>query len=247
MFIKTEDGDMVEVTRMDEEDNIIDLTLDEDEESNEISKTTDNVGKSKAAETSDKSDKIDEKGDNNGKDVDSNRTEENVRNSAGAADETSDSKKENEETEKSKTDSSKSEANTSLAGETTSLAGQTTSAGEQLDIKPDKALLDKKIKEKEVATTNRGSQTVPVVMKLVSLEEAELLKLSAVEKNAMLLSNTRELEEAKGNLTSLQENIYRLLKIIVPDYDYGEPGNVEKVILEFIRVNEEESQEASGS
>ena len=145
-----------------------------------------------------------------------------------------------------RTESSKTEIKT--------FTSQSASVDDQLDIKPDKALLDKKMKEKDVPATNRGSQTVPVVMKLASLEETELLKLSAVEKNAMLLSKTRELEQAKGNLeetkrnlTNLQGNIFRLLKIIDPNCDYGEPENVEKFILQFIKFNEEKSQEASGS
>ena len=198
-MIKTEDGEMVEVTQMDqEENNIVDLTLDDDDSIND---------------------------------------NENQNNNADAGDE-----KETDETEsktKDKLDDSKDTVDDSKTNTGASV-------GEQLDIKPDKALLDKKMKSAE-NTVNKGSQTVPVVMKLATLKESEILKLSQVEKNTMLVSKSRELEEAKNNLTSLQENIYRLLKIIVPDYDYGEPENVEKVILEFIRVNEEESQEASGS
>ena len=199
MFIKTEDGEMVEVTKLDEEDDtLIDLTVED--EDNENSNDNNNAETGAVTEVNDNQ----------------NKTAENKQSSS-----TSETKQ--------------------------SDASQNNSTGEQLDIKPDKTALDKKIKEAEKQITHKGSQTVPVVVKLATLEESQLLKLKPVEKNTMLLSKTRELAEASENLKSLQENIYRLLKIIVPDYDYGEPENVEKVILEFIRVNEEESQEASGS
>ena len=106
-------------------------------------------------------------------------------------------------------------------------------------------MLDKNLKDKEVSETKSGStkETVSGVdKKQLQLKTKEVEKLKSEQKKLK-----GELDEARGNLTSMQENIFRLLKIIVPDYDYGQPENVEKVILEFIRVNEEESQESSGS
>ena len=141
------------------------------------------------------------------------------------------------------------------SSETNPASGELT---EMNDVKPDKEELDKKleINQNKVETDKdeikkefvcKYSQTVPTIVKFASPEEVDLLKLSPVEQKETLLLKSRELDETKKSLTSLQdsmtslqENILKLLKIIVPDFDYGEPGNIEKIILDFIRVNEEQ-------
>lgn len=91
------------------------------------------------------------------------------------------------------------------------------------------------------------SQTVPVVVKFASPEEIDLLNMGPLEQRNALLAKCRELDDTKQNLVSLQKNIWQLLKIIVPDFDYGEPENIEKIIMDFIRVNNEEEQPSSSS
>ncbi|XP_052243709.1 MORC family CW-type zinc finger protein 3-like isoform X8 [Dreissena polymorpha] len=110
------------------------------------------------------------------------------------------------------------------------------------DVKPDTEILaacKNEVKtEVKKAFADSCVQTVPTVVKFASPEEVDLLKLSAVEQTQALLEKARELDETKNNLTSLRNNICQLLKIIVSDFDYGEPENIEKVILEFIQANE---------
>ena len=64
-----------------------------------------------------------------------------------------------------------------------------------------------------------------------------LISLPPVKKDQMLQGMARELDETKKSLTSIQANIWHLLKIIIPDFDYGNPQDIEAVILEFIRAN----------
>ena len=273
MLIKTEDGETVEVMRLDDEeegDTLIDLTIDDDDnetgetmddDDNEAGKTDNEAGKTdnEAGETDNEAGKTDNEA---GKtiDDDDNEAGETMDDDAGQTVDTEDgavmdssepndnqnnSEKDKQESSASRTKQTSENSNTEATCEIKQTkTNRNNSATDQVDIKPDKSALDKIIKE-SVNHTHRGSQTVPVVVKLASVEEAELLKLKPLEKNTMLLSKARELAEANENLKCLQENIYRLLKIIVPDYDYGEPEHVEKVILEFIRVNEEECQEQS--
>ena len=275
MLIKTEDGETVEVMRLDDEeedDTLIDLTIDDDD--NEAGKTIDDDD-NEAGETMDNDDNeagktIDHYNNEAGKTIDNeagkttddddNEGGESMDDNAGETvdtengavmdssepnDNQNNSEKDIQESSASRTKQTSENSNKEATSEIKQTkTNRNNSATDQVDIKPDKAALDKIIKE-SVNQTHRGSQTVPVVVKLASVEEAELLKLKPLEKNTMLLSKARELAEANENLKCLQENIYRLLKIIVPDYDYGEPEHVEKVILEFIRVNEEECQEQS--
>ena len=278
MLIKTEDGETVEVMRLDDEeegDTLIDLTIDDDdneadETDNEAGKTDNEAGQTiddddnEAGKTIDDDDNeagktIDHDDNEAGKTIDDN-TGETIDDDAGQTvdtdngavmdssepnDNQNNSEKDKQESSASRTKQTSENSNTEATCEIKQTkTNRNNSATDQVDIKPDKSALDKIIKE-SVNHTHRGSQTVPVVVKLASVEEAELLKLKPLEKNTMLLSKARELAEANENLKCLQENIYRLLKIIVPDYDYGEPEHVEKVILEFIRVNEEECQEQS--
>lgn len=90
-------------------------------------------------------------------------------------------------------------------------------------------------------------QTVPVVVKFASPEEVELQKLSQIEQRNLLLEKSRELDDTNRSLKSLQQNIWKLLKITVSDFDYGEPENIEKVILDFIRVNGDQEEPSSSS
>ena len=109
------------------------------------------------------------------------------------------------------------------------------------DVKPIKEELDKQIHALKTVLAHRGSQTVPTVVKFASPDEVVLESLSQLEQKQMLLQKARELEENKRCLKSLQDNIWQLLKIIVPDFDYGNPDNIENIILDFIRVNGEAS------
>ena len=257
MLIKTEDGKTVEVMRLDDEeegDTLIDLTIDDDdnetgETDNEAGKTDNEAGKTdnEAGETDNEAGKTDNEA-NETMDDDAGQTVDTedgaLMDSSEPNDNQNNSEDDKQESSASRTKQTSENSNKEATGEIKQTqTNRNNSATDQVDIKPDKSALDKIIKE-SVNQTHRGSQTVPVV-KLASVEEAELLKLKPLEKNIMLLSKARELAEANENLKSLQENIYRLLKIIVPDYDYGEPEHVEKVVLEFIRVNDEECQEQS--
>ncbi|XP_052810942.1 MORC family CW-type zinc finger protein 3-like isoform X2 [Mya arenaria] len=134
------------------------------------------------------------------------------------------------------------------------------------DVKPDKEKLDKTVykdektdskakkevdmKERNVEVTLKNNgvkkefksahvQTVPVISNLASPEEVDSLSLCAVVQKQMLLVKERELSETKKSLTSLQSNIWKLLKIIASDLDYGDPENIEQIIVEFIRVSSE--------
>ena len=246
-----------------ETDNEAGETMDDNEAGktdNEAGKTDNEAGETdnEAGETDNEAGKTDNEA---GKTIDNNDNEagETMDDDAGQTVDTEDgalmdssepndnqnnSEDDKQESSASRTKQTSENSNKEATGEIKQTqTNRNNSAIDQVDIKPDKSALDKIIKE-SVNQTHRGSQTVPVV-KLESVEEAELLKLKPLEKNTMLLSKARELAEANENLKSLQENIYRLLKIIVPDYDYGEPEHVEKVVLEFIRVNDEECQEQS--
>lgn len=135
------------------------------------------------------------------------------------------------------------------------------------DVKPDKDKLDNglsvpksddtemkdTIEEKKVFI-HKGSQTVPTVVKFASPKEVDLLKLCPMEQKQVLLQKVRELDDTKKDLNdtqttlkTLQDNIWHLLKIIVPDFDYGNPENIENIILDFIRVNGEETETPSTS
>ncbi|XP_045196926.2 MORC family CW-type zinc finger protein 3-like [Mercenaria mercenaria] len=126
----------------------------------------------------------------------------------------------------------------------------------------DKKLTDPKTEDKKVNDNSeekkvfveKGAQTVPTVVKFASPEELDLLKLCPSEQRQVLLQKARELDETKKEfsetqktLKSLQDNIWQLLKIIVPDFDYGNPENIEKIILDFIRVNGEQNDSPSTS
>lgn len=132
------------------------------------------------------------------------------------------------------------------------------------DIKPDKQELDKKLNSTKVEDNNtteekkvfvhKAAQTVPTVVKFASPEEVDLLRLCPVEQKQALLEKSRELDDTKKELDDtqktlkrLQDNIWQLLKIIVPDFDYGEPENIEKIILDFIRVNGDQIDKPSTS
>ncbi|XP_053397345.1 sperm-associated antigen 1-like [Mercenaria mercenaria] len=81
---------------------------------------------------------------------------------------------------------------------------------------------------------HKASQTVPTVVKFASPNEVELLKLCPTEQRQQLLVKTRELDE-------LRRSILTLMKILQPDYEYGPPENVDKVIKEFIKANNEQN------
>ncbi|KAK3594491.1 hypothetical protein CHS0354_030011 [Potamilus streckersoni] len=118
----------------------------------------------------------------------------------------------------------------------------------QKDVKPNVKGLDQAIKESKpvVELAHKTAQTVPVVIRLATRDEIDLEKLSPLEKRQHLVAKYREvcelqkkLEETNTRFKSLQGNICNLLKIIVPDFDYGQPDDIENVILDFIRVNGE--------
>ena len=93
----------------------------------------------------------------------------------------------------------------------------------------------------KVETKSKLIQTVPTVVKYANTEEVELAGLSPLEHKDLLLSTRRELKETRDSLKSLQRNIHRLLQIIVSDFDYGSPDDIESIIIDFIRVNGEEA------
>lgn len=148
--------------------------------------------------------------------------------------------------------------------ESTCSSGSTDYKEIKEDIKPDKKELDKKLNDTKVEDNDtndekkvfvhKAAQTVPTVVKFASPEEVDLLKLCPVEQKQALLEKSRELDDTKKELgdtqktlKSLQGNIWQLLKIIVPDFDYGEPENIEKVILDFIRANGDQIDNSSSS
>ena len=146
-------------------------------------------------------------------------------------------------------------------GESDSTMGAKGDSGKKEEIKVDnskdntivaKAKAEDETKAKDEKTVkkemvDRLAQTVPVVVKYASPEEVELFNLSSIEQRNVLLEKSRDLDDVKKNMLSLQKNICQLLKIIVPDFDYGEPEDIEQVILDFIKVNDSEEEPTSSS
>ena len=146
-------------------------------------------------------------------------------------------------------------------GESDSTMGAKGDSGKKEEIKVDnskdntivaKAKAEDETKAKDEKTVkkemvDRLAQTVPVVVKYASPEEVELFNLSSIEQRNVLLEKSRDLEDVKKNMLSLQKYICQLLKIVVPDFDYGEPEDIEQVILDFIKVNDSEEEPTSSS
>ncbi|KAL4232694.1 MORC CW-type zinc finger [Mactra antiquata] len=221
----------------------------------EESEMTDTV----AMDTSDQNTSIDN--DNTSLEVDKSKRKSNL-SAASKKQKVSDNNDKNAaNTDKDKSDvSSKQETKTvekDKVGEGNDVYTELTAEDVKPDVKDLDTTLDKKeteIKNEEKVLVQKSVQTVPTVIKFASPEEVDLLKLCPLEQSQILLQKSRELQEIKNQLTetksslkSLQGNIWQLLKIIVADFDYGDPENIEKVILDFIRVNGEQNDQPSTS
>lgn len=252
---------------------VVDLTLDEDDmdttaspeieplpdltenDSEDKSVDSSKTGDSESTECNTKSaeDDSDDSGNKNKSkdDIHENEKEVSVRNDA-------DVSEKEDESSHNKTEAIEKENENGLDNEKDTYTELT-----MKDVKPVKEELDKNISGGNVGCSNsedekvfvpKGVQTVPTVIKFASPEEVDLLKLCPLEQKQMLLQKARELDETKkdlvdtkASLKSLQENISLLLKIIHEDFDYGDPENIEKVILDFIRVNGEQNGQPSTS
>jgi chromosome segregation ATPase len=63
---------------------------------------------------------------------------------------------------------------------------------------------------------------------------------------SQFLQRGHELQEQKTAIGRLKLNILTLMKLIVPDYEYGDPEDIENVILEFITANNDQSGSGDG-
>ncbi|KAL3883238.1 hypothetical protein ACJMK2_029521 [Sinanodonta woodiana] len=100
-----------------------------------------------------------------------------------------------------------------------------------------------KISKPVVEFVHQTVQTVPVVIGLATQDDVDLLKLSPLEKSQHLVAQRKKvcelqkkLEDTNSRFKSLQVSICNLLKVIDPDFDCGQPDDIENVILDFIRV-----------
>ncbi|KAK3594490.1 hypothetical protein CHS0354_030010 [Potamilus streckersoni] len=113
------------------------------------------------------------------------------------------------------------------------------------DVKPTMEELNRAIflQKPNVELAHKTVQTVPVVIRSAAQDEVDLEKLSPLEKSHHLVAQRRKvcelqkkLEATNSRFKSLQGNICNLLKAIDPDFDCGQPDDIENVILDFIRV-----------
>ncbi|XP_052810940.1 MORC family CW-type zinc finger protein 3-like [Mya arenaria] len=260
--IKTEDGGFITVPNAGGDAGLIDLTMEE-ENLEETGATTKTPGKTKLSAPHPKNgNKSVNKEMGTAGDADTEDSSNKLVESDKTLKKTSETKTDKNFDKENKKDSANETEGTPVEAD-----GDGYMEMNDDDVKPDKEKLDKTVckdeenvskakeevdmKERNVEVmVKKGEvkkefksahvQTVPVISKLASPEEVDLLSLSAVEQKQMLLVKARELSETKKSLTSLQSNIWKLLKIIVSDFDYGDPENIEQVIVDFIRVNGEE-------
>ena len=151
-----------------------------------------------------------------------------------------------DETDHTDTDSSTHDA-TALNSDST---GTTTTT----DVKPDVGELNRQMGQNsfkgkpgskpetyEISARifSKSVQTVPVDVRPACNDAVKQSSLRPLEQRQQLIGKCGELAECKQNLKSLQDDIYKLLRIIVPDVELGHSTDIQYIIGEMIRVNSE--------
>ncbi|XP_041353978.1 MORC family CW-type zinc finger protein 3-like isoform X2 [Gigantopelta aegis] len=254
MRIKTEDGDLVAVIHCPETGKeIIDLTSDPEEEAAASPTAGDEDGSSvKESVGNDASDK-DKSGENQNSGDSDNVTEKtDVKPDKAELDKQMNEKDSSADDDNDNMDNMQGE--TEMDGTKNDQATSNDSMDTTVDVKPNIGELNRQMRQKnrrseayEISARifSKFVQTTPVDLRPACSDGIKQSSLKPIEQRQQLITKCGELADCKEKLKSLQDDIYKLLRIIVPDVELGDSTDIQYIIGEMIRVNSEVPNEVN--